>query len=251
MLLTLTIAAHLLLLLVLFDNPLRVPAACTYVLYHGALAWGVLDPRSRLFGPNRSRLDTQERVIALTFDDGPHPTVTPRVLDLLRARNVRATFFVIGRFVENHQPLVRRIVDEGHALGNHSYRHSYLFWAQSRARLSEDVEHAQRAIAAASGTPCRHFRAPVGLKSWLLRGVLEHARLELVSWNIRLLGRARRNPEQLAHRLRRCLVPGSIVLLHDGHDRKEEGDPYVLTQLPIVLDVLDELGYRTVTLGGA
>jgi peptidoglycan/xylan/chitin deacetylase (PgdA/CDA1 family) len=248
MLLTLGIAAHLVLLLVLFDNPLRVPAACTYLLYHGALAWGVLYPRSRLFGPNRSRLDTNERIVALTFDDGPHPIVTPRVLDLLRARNVRATFFVIGRFVESNEPLVRRIVAEGHALGNHSYHHSYLFWAQSRARLTEDVEHAQRTIAAASGTPCRQFRAPVGLKSWLLRRVLERAGLELVSWNVRFLGRARRDPEQLARRLRRILLPGSIVLLHDGHDRQDEGDPYVLRQLPIVLDVLEELGYRTVTL---
>ncbi len=248
MLLTLGIAAHLVLVLALFDTPLRLYAATAYGLYHVALGWAVVHPRSRLFGPNRSRLATRERVVALTFDDGPHPSVTPRVLDLLRARNVRATFFVIGKFVEPHEPIVRRIVAEGHVLGNHSDRHSYVSWAWPRARLAADVDNAQRAIAAAAGVTCRWFRAPVGLKSWLLRGVLERAGLELVSWNVRLLGRARGDPQRLARRLRRQLVPGSIVLLHDGHDRERAGDRHVLTQLPVVLDVLDELGYRCVPL---
>lgn len=250
MFLSLTVAAHLALLLLFVGNTeLSVAVLAGYALYHGTIAWGILHPRSRLYGPNRSRLTTEERVVALTFDDGPHPVLTPRVLEILRERGIRATFFLIGKWVERHPELVRRIVAEGHTVGNHSYGHSYLFWALPPRQLLRDVGDAQQAIAAAAGRPCRWFRAPVGLKGWFLRRVLERLDLQLMSWDVRFLGRGAFDRERLTRHLRRRVVPGSILLLHDGHDRKPEGSPVVLTALPAVLEVLDELGYRCVPIG--
>jgi peptidoglycan/xylan/chitin deacetylase (PgdA/CDA1 family) len=222
-------------------------AAC--VAYHGWLAWGVMHPRSRLFGPNRSRLCTPERVVALTFDDGPHPEITPKVLEILRERGVRATFFLIGKWVERHPDLARRIVADGHAVGNHTQRHSCAFWAHSPRRLAGELEQAQRAIHTACGETCRWFRAPVGLKSPFLHEALARRGLELVSWDARRLGRLPRDRARLMRRLERRLVPGSILLLHDGHDRRPEGNPAVVGALPVVLDALAALDYRCVPLG--
>ena len=249
MFLSLTLIAHTLLLLLFVGSPaLTVGVLVAYAGYHGLVAWGVMHPRSRLFGPNRSQLPTTERVVALTFDDGPHPEVTPRVLDLLRARGAQATFFLIGRAVRRHPDLARRIVADGHAVGNHSDEHSYLFWALPPARLRQDVRSAQQTIESVCGAPCRWFRAPVGLKSWFLHPVLRGQGLELVSWRVRFLERHGLDPQRVAARLRRGLRPGAIVLLHDGHDRRSAGRPEVLAVLPIVLDVLDEAGYRCVAL---
>ena len=248
MFLRLTIVAHLLLLLLF----LRVPALsatllCAYGAYHGLTAWGVLHPRSRLFGPNRSRLSTSERVVALTFDDGPHPDLTPRVLEILRARGVRATFFVIGSAVRRYPEIVRQIVRDGHELGNHTDEHSYGFWALPPRKLWQDVHQAQQSIETVGGTRCRWFRAPVGIKSCFLHPVLRRQQLELVSWGVRFLERGPHDRARMERRLRR-VAPGSILLLHDGHDRRPEGRPGVVLALPLVLDVLRDRGYRCVPL---
>ncbi len=245
MFLWITVAAHLSLLGLLAGKPgLTAVILIGYAGYHGLIAWAILSPRSRLFGPNRSRLDTQEPIVSLTFDDGPHPAVTPRLLDLLRERGVRGTFFLIGREVERHPEIVRRIASEGHALGNHTASHSYLFWAHSRVRLRREIASAQEAIEAAAGVRCRQFRAPVGLKNPWLSAELGRMGLELWSWEVRRLDRGRPDPARLLRRLRRRLRPGSILLLHDGADRRPAGNPGVLEALPVLLNALATLGYR-------
>ena len=219
-----------------------------YAVFHVVLAWGVLHPRSRLFGPNVSRLPSSERVVALTFDDGPHPDVTPRVLEILRGHGVHATFFVIGKWAERHPELVRRIAEDGHVVGNHSYAHSYRFWALLPSALERELGRTERAIEAASGARSRWFRAPVGMKSPWLSVVLRRRGLRLASWNVRFLDRGPADPARIRKRLRRRLVPGSILLLHDGHDRKPAGNPAVVACLPVILASLHELGYRCVPL---
>ena len=249
MFLWLTLGAHSLLLLLLVGSPtLSTVVWILYASYHGLAAWGVLYPRSRIFGPNRSRLSGGDRVVALTFDDGPEPEVTPRVLDTLRERGVRATFFLIGKAARRHPEIVRRIVAEGHAVGNHSDEHSYMFWAFPPTRLRRDLRAAQQSIEAASGESCRWFRAPVGLKSFFLHPALRREGLELVSWRIRFLERIDTDPRRLASRLRRRVGPGDILVMHDGHDRKPGGRPEMLRSLPVVVDVLQEEGYRFVAL---
>lgn len=237
MLLLVTILAHAALLLLF----LRIPAVTASVLvayaaYHAGLAWAVCHPRSRLLGPNRARLDTDEKVVALTFDDGPHPTLTPRVLEILREHGVKATFFLIGKWAREHPDIAKRIVDEGHAVGNHTSRHTYLFWANAPGGVRAEVERAQDEIASAAGVRCRLFRCPVGLKSPFLHRVLDRLGLTLVSWDVRFTGSMRH------------VRPGSILLLHDGHDRDPAGRPGVLEVLPIVLRELERGGYRCVAL---
>lgn len=219
-----------------------------YAALHAVVAWGVLHPRSRLFGPNLARLSTDARVVALTFDDGPHPSVTPQVLDVLRAERVRATFFLVGKWVVRHPELVRRIVEEGHEVGNHSYGHSYRFWALSPAKLEREIASTQVAIEAAAGVRCRWFRAPVGMKSPWLRRALDRHGLRLVSWDVRFLDRCPVDSDRLTRRLRRRVRAGSILVLHDGHDRKRVGNPSVVRCLPEIVAALRALGCACVPL---
>lgn len=249
MFLLVTAAVHLALFGILFRIPaLTAAILLAFVVYHLCVAWGVLWPRSTLFGPNRSRLGTSDRVVALTFDDGPHPKVTPRLLDLLKERGVVATFFLIGRHAERYPEIVRRIVAEGHVLGNHTQSHSYLFWALPPAAMMRELERAQRAIELISGGRCRFFRPPVGMKNPLQDRALGRLGLEQVSWEVRFLDRAAPDRVRLERRLRRCLHPGSVLLLHDGADRRAEGNPAVLDALPPLLSSLETLGYRCVPL---
>lgn len=249
MFLRLSVAAHAALLLLLVGNRgLSAAVLSAYLAYHALTAWGILHPRSRLFGPNLSCIPTRERVVALTFDDGPHPGITPRVLDILQERGARATFFLIGRHAAEYPAIVRRMIAEGHALGSHSQTHSYLFWALPPGRLAREIRAGRRSLECASGRPCRLFRAPVGMKSCFLRRVLEREGLTLVSWGLRFLDSAPANPARLRARLRRRIAAGSILALHDGHDRKPEGNPAVLEALPALLDALQALEYRCVPL---
>jgi peptidoglycan/xylan/chitin deacetylase (PgdA/CDA1 family) len=244
MFVALTAAVHAGLLALLFGIPwVSAIALLAFLAYHAVVAWGVLSPRSRVFGPCRSRLDGGGKVVALTFDDGPHPEVTPRLLDLLRERGVRATFFLIGREAARHPALVRRIAAEGHALGNHTQRHSYLFWAFPPSGVRREIEEAQRTIESASGARCALFRAPVGMKSPFQREPLRRLGLECVGWETRFLDRGS-DPARLRRRLSRRIRPGSVLLLHDGADRDPAGNPRVLEALPVILGTLDGLGYR-------
>jgi peptidoglycan/xylan/chitin deacetylase (PgdA/CDA1 family) len=240
------VAAHLGLLVVFAGVPVLTGLAIgACLLFHAVTAWGIVHPRSRVFGPNQSRLGTSARVVSLTFDDGPHPEVTPRLLDLLRARGVRATFFLIGREAARHPDLVRRIAAEGHLLGNHTLTHRYLYWALPPRGVEREIAGAQQAIEAGAGVPCRWFRPPVGLKSPWQRSALARLGLRQVSWEVRFIDRRDADAEaRLARRLRRRLRPGSVLLLHDGADRDPRGNPAVLDAVPRLLDTLALLGYR-------
>jgi peptidoglycan/xylan/chitin deacetylase (PgdA/CDA1 family) len=240
-----SIAIHLALVALLIGRPgLLLPVLGGYAAYHAVVAWGILHPRSRLFGPNLARLPTTEPIVLLTFDDGPHPDVTPRVLDLLRVHGARASFFLIGKWVEKYPDVVRRIVREGHTVGCHSDTHSYMFWALPPLRLLREVRRSRQAIETITGRPCLWFRAPVGLKNCFLSRVLAREGMRLVSWGINVRGSDRPAADRLSPRLAGRLRPGSILLLHDGHDRRPEGSPDVLGLLPGVLATLRTLGYR-------
>jgi peptidoglycan/xylan/chitin deacetylase (PgdA/CDA1 family) len=114
--------------------------------------------------------------------------------------------------------------------------------------LLREVRASKAAVETASGKPCRWFRAPVGMRSCLLHPVLARSGLELVSWDVRFLGSKSADGETLDRRLRRRVSPGSILLLHDGHDRSARGNPAVIEALPRILSTLAAMGYRCVPL---
>ncbi len=219
---------------------------------HLALGAAGMAPRTRLLGPNLTRLPpgrARRGEVALTFDDGPDPAVTPLLLDLLDRHGARASFFVIGRRAARHPALLRDMVGRGHTVENHSHRHSAGFAAYPMPLLARDLAAAQAAIADATGRLPRYFRAPMGLRSPLLHPVLCRLGLRQVSWTRRGLDTRCGEPGRVLARLADGLAGGSILLLHDGNAaRTEAGQPVVLAVLPALLARISAAGLRAVAL---
>ena len=130
----------------------------------GGVVHGAFHRNSPLFGRALGRIDSDRKVVALTFDDGPNPDATPRILDTLGEKGVRATFFVLGSHAERWPELVRRMSSEGHQLGNHGYFHRKLQF-KSPFYVSRDIRLGIRAIKRAGAPAPRYFRAPHGFRS--------------------------------------------------------------------------------------
>jgi len=218
------------------------------------LAGGLL-PRSRLLGPNLTRLPARAAArgeVALSLDDGPDPEVTPRVLELLARRGARATFFCIGERAARHPDLVRAIAGAGHAVENHSLRHRHDFALLGPRRYVAEIGAAQDTLAALAGAAPRFFRAPAGLRNPFLDLALTRLGLQLVSWTRRGYDTRNADAADVLARLTRALAPGDILLLHDGHAvRGANGAPVLLDVLPRLLDALQAAALRPVTLRAA
>lgn len=222
---------------------------------HALLTLLGLWPRSTALGPNCTRLPAAAAArgeVALTFDDGPDPRVTPRVLELLDAHGARATFFCIASRAAEHPALVAEIARRGHGIENHSQRHSLRFPALGLAGFRREIAAAQATLGALSGRAPRFFRAPAGLRNPLLDPALHDLGLRLVSWTRRGFDTRDGDAALVARRLLDGLAPGDILLLHDGRcARTPQGAPVVLEVLPRVLEAIAARGLRPVTLAQA
>jgi peptidoglycan/xylan/chitin deacetylase (PgdA/CDA1 family) len=189
--------------------------------------------------------------LALTFDDGPQPGATERVLDLLAARGHRATFFVIGARAEAQPVLLGRIVKEGHAIGNHSFAHRHTTPFLRPRVLAEELGRAEALFASVrpAGAPRgRWFRPPIGIVSPRVAKAALLAQVEMVSWTASAKdGIKSATVEGALSRLRPHLRPGAILVLHDGAERGDR-EPIAPAVLARLLDELDEKKLRSVTL---
>ena len=222
---------------------------------HGFMGVLGLWPRSTWLGPNLTRLPQAAAArgeIALTFDDGPDPEVTPRVLDLLDAHGARATFFCIAERAIAAPELVREIVRRGHLVENHSRGHRATFPMLGLGGIRREIASAQASLAEITGHAPRFFRPPAGLRNPLLDPVLHDLGLRLVSWTRRGYDTNRSNADEVGQLLLRRLAAGDILLMHDGHSaRTEKGVPVVLEVLPRVLAAARAAGLKPVTLAQA
>ena len=180
----------------------------------GGLAWGAYHPASPLFGPVLRRLPSAH-TIALTFDDGPNPAVTPRLLDLLDRHNARATFFLIGRFARACPDIVREIAGRGHAIGNHTETHPHLVFLPMRRVLAELVE-CQQSIGVITGTMPSLMRPPFGGRGPQLPAAIKESGLKkVVTWTLMGHDWSPGGKQRLIARLSR--VHGTdVVVFHDG-----------------------------------
>lgn len=219
---------------------------------HLLLGGAGLMPGSGLLGPNLRRLAARAPAVALTFDDGPDPLVTPRVLDLLDRAGARATFFLIGEAARRHPDLVATIALRGHGIGNHTLSHPALFAALGPGGMRREIVGAQRVLGGLLGWSPRLFRAPMGFRSPLLAPLLQQEGLRLVSWTRRALDGREVDPARGAARLLGGLAPGDILLMHDGRPAPARaGQAPAALILPLVLDALRARGLSTVLLPGA
>jgi len=183
----------------------------------GVVGLGVAIPRLRFFGPFVCRgLETPERAVALTFDDGPDPASTPALLDLLRDAGVQAAFFCIGERVAAHPELTARIAREGHLVENHSYHHSHLTNFFGVGRLRRELERTQAIIERTTGVAPTCFRPPMGLSNPRVFRAARAVGLRVVGWTARGFDTRAVDPARIVKRVSGGIAPGGVILLHDG-----------------------------------
>jgi peptidoglycan-N-acetylglucosamine deacetylase len=177
----------------------------------------VEDPSNQLFGKTLVSGPKNERVVALTYDDGPNPPYTDQILDVLRAEHVRATFFVVGRAVQAYPRIVRREAEAGDAIGNHTWSHEHLVLDDGKA-LRRTLQRTDQAILTAAGVHATIMRPPYGARDWL---VLQEARklgYTPVMWSVPLANDWEYPPARvIAARILRYVADGAIIDLHDGN----------------------------------
>ena len=187
------------------------------------------------------------RRIALTFDDGPDPLWTPRIADALASRDVRATFFLVGRRAQAYPRAVSAIAEAGHEIASHGWSHTSLWFCGPR-RTEDEIVRTQEHLGALTGTAPRFFRPPWGMVNASLFGTLRRAELTCVFWSIQPEGLRPRAPDaQAAHVLARAHA-GAIVDLHDA-DGVPGAAERLDAALPAMIDGLRDRGYTLTTLG--
>jgi peptidoglycan/xylan/chitin deacetylase (PgdA/CDA1 family) len=209
---------------------------------------GVIFPWLQMYAPVVSRGPAGSARVALTFDDGPHPVTTRRVLEALAATRHRATFFVLGEKVRRHPDVVREIHAGGHTLALHGDSHDRLHSFRTPWFVRDEILRAEAAVEAATGARPRFFRPPLGHTSFMsVRGVRD-AGVTLVGWSSRGFdGMRGRSPEAVVERVGRTLVDGAIVMLHDAAEH-DDFEPASVRALPTLVALLDERGLTSVGL---
>ncbi len=213
-------------------NPL-VPVGSAAVACSGIVAYAATYPRSQLFGTTVCRTNSP-RKLAITFDDGPNPALTPKLLDLLHKYSARATFFVIGRYVRECPGLVKETAAHGHLVANHTETHPNLFWTAPGGIRSE-MQRCHEAISAALGSAPKWFRPPFGFRNpWVVRAA-DGLSMRTVMWTL-IPGDWKPRPlEELIGKMQPIAVrakeksflpqaTGDVLCLHDGGHRELNAD---------------------------
>lgn len=182
------------------------------------LAYQCYSPTSQLYGSTLNHLPDPKH-LALTYDDGPNDACTERLLELLARHDVKATFFLIGRFVAARPALARSILAAGHLVGNHTYTHPNLLLL-SRSQMRNQILDCSKAVADATGTETRFFRPPFGARRPAVLQVARELGLEPVMWDVTCFDWRRTTADRVENHARKRIDrnrgKGHIVLLHDG-----------------------------------
>jgi peptidoglycan/xylan/chitin deacetylase (PgdA/CDA1 family) len=189
---------------------------------------------------SQAKLPSQKKVIALTFDDGPWPESTMQILDVLKKNNIKATFFWVGRYLQANPALGKKVVAQGHAIGNHSWSHQYYKYNEEGA--SREIERTSALIQEQTGVKVSMFRPPGGI---LTNGLVDYAQKKkyaIIMWSVDSLD-WRSSAESLLENVLRQANGGGIVLMHDGGGNRSK----TVTSLPKILDELKKKGYEFVT----
>ena len=190
-----------------------------------------------------SSCSTSERVVALTFDDGPNPQYTPRILDILQTHGVKATFFIEGRFADAAPSLVSRELAENHVLGNHTQNHPYLERLNAQS-VSEEMRDCDTVIQRITKTRSDLFRPPRGSLSNAIYTAARQQHKRIVLWSTALEHEDTPTPEQMVAHVLNTIRPGGIILMHDGGSADRER---TVRALPDLIAKLQQAGYRFVT----
>lgn len=226
----------------------RVTRVCfiAFLIYFLFSSFSPSTIHSRFRIPNYRQIRDKE--ISLTFDDGPDPVVTPQILAILRKKNVKATFFVIGKKVKENPELTRAIINDGNLVGNHSFSHKLTAGWETKVQLKGDYLLAQTEIEKIIGKKPKLLRPPHGFSSpWFTREIKELG-FQIVYWDISANDWLNNvNAQTMIDVISNKTKPGMIILLHDGLDNHIGSQTKLIEALPDIIDDLKQKGYSFVT----
>lgn len=182
---------------------------------------------------------TTEKIVAITFDDGPDPIQTPKVLQVLREQQVPACFFCIGQKIEGNEQLMRQIVNDGHLIGNHTFYHANIFPLYNLSRMKKELQACQFALEKVTSQKIKLFRPPFGVTNPKIAKVVRILGYTPIGWSIRTFDTQKPSKEKVLRHVRNKLCPGAIILLHD---RMPDSD----LLLKEILNLIKESGYTVV-----
>ncbi len=189
------------------------------------------------------------RGVGLTFDDGPHPLYTPRVLEILDRFQAKATFFVIGRHLKEHGDLVVAASKAGHVIGNHTDHHFWTMSFSSTKKIRQEIVECQSQVEKWAGYKPRFYRQPAGFRNPQIFQILKKLNMTMVGWQVRAFDTQQRNSQPIVRRILKKAQPGGVILLHDGSDSGSSQDRTATLQaLPEILRGLQERGMEFLTL---
>lgn len=182
--------------------------------------------------------------IALTFDDGPSSKYTPKILDILKSNDVKATFFVLGKYAERNKALLKREAGEGHLIGNHTYTHAK-GTITDIGKIKRELQRTDKVIEGVTGQKAKFFRPPFGFENWRFLKEAEKLDYNIILWSVDVGDWNKdRTDGDIVGRINRNASNGTIILLHDGGPSREA----VIDSLPIIIKGLKNKGYKFVTI---
>ncbi len=202
-----------------------IATVCSTLLYSIFIFWGASNIRSGLFIKTLNSNPNAKKRIAITFDDGPHPKKTTLLLELLKKYNAQASFFMIGKEIEEHSEIVQKVHEAGHFIGNHSYSHSNFFPLFSSKKIIADLTKTQELINNISQEKNKYFRPPFGVTNPLVAKAVSKLNLKTIGWSIRSFDTTSRTTENIIKKVLRKIKDGDIILLHDTTNKT-----YAVTQ---------------------
>lgn len=226
--------------------PLRFWIAAMLTL-DAAILWGMFERRAPLFGRIVSRARPRARAIAITFDDGPTEPYTSQILDVLRAYDARATFFVLGARASAAPEVVRRAASEGHEIANHGWDHQPLPLHGPR-HIRETIERTSALVAHITGRRPSFFRAPFGWRNPWVNSAARRQGCRPIAWTVGVHDTDRPGAMTIAQRAIGALQSGTILLLHDGRSLDPSPDAgQVVEALPAILRAARDRGFEFLT----
>ena len=189
-----------------------------FILFSAVVVWGSFDIQLGYFVNSFTHKKTKTKEVALTFDDGP-TEFTPKFLDILKENDIKATFFCIGKQIEKYPETFKRIIEEGHTIGNHTFSHSNNTGFLSTSKMIEEIEKCNEVISKIGNIKTDLYRPPFGVTNPNIAKAIKNTNKKSIGWNVRSLDTVIDDEKKIYKRITKNLKKGSIILLHDTSDK--------------------------------
>jgi len=226
----------------------RVAAVALSLVALATIFWYVTEsPKNKMWGQTVTSEPLKQKVVALTFDDGPNPPYTDQIVEYLYSQHVKATFFVVGLAVQAHPDSIRREVKDGDVVGNHSWDHAHLVLL-SRAHVLRELTTTEEEIQRVAGVRTTLFRPPFGARDFTVIQAAHQLGYQVIMWSVPLPADWQRPaPDVIASRVLKYVKDGSIIVLHDGNRGKPADRKNTVEATKLIVTALKAQGYRFVT----